>query len=149
LNKLILEILPQIEIATKKVTRDIDQQNELRQFTILKCYEYQELVKRLFVENNIKKWIYIVVKNEYIRMTKHQPREAFRCEVVDDEYLEFDLDRFKPHLTFAEQMWIRAYKECGGKYSEIEKRKGITEKVVRLRILAIIEKCKRLKHILY
>lgn len=183
MNKLILEILPKIEVTTRKVTRITDQQNELRQFTIIKCYEYEDVVKRLHKENKLDGWLWAVVKNEYLRICKeaknrvaldgvkinkhdlplYQSKTASRSSnsisdkaiIVqyfgskNEEYFEFDLDKFKPYLTYAEQMWIKAYKECGGKYAEIERQKNITKKVCRLRILAIIEKCKQLKRILY
>jgi len=148
LNKLILEILPKIEVTARKVTRITDQQNELRQFTIIKCYEYEDVVKRLHKENKLDGWLYRVVRNEFLLMLKNEPTEN-KTDAPDEEYFEFDLEKFKPYLTYAEQMWIKAYKECGGKYAEIERQKNITKKVCRLRILAIIEKCKRLKRILY
>lgn len=148
MNKLILEILPKIEVTARKVTRITDQQNELRQFTIVKCYEYEDVVKRLHKENKLDGWLYRVVRNEFLLMLKNEPTEN-KTDAPDEECFEFDLEKFKPYLTYAEQMWIKAYKECGGKYAEIERQKNITKKVCRLRILAIIEKCKQLKRILY
>lgn len=147
MNKLILEILPEIEATAKKIGRNVDQQNEIRQYTILRCYDYPDTVKRLHAEGKLGGWIYVTAYNCMLVMAGNQVREH-KKDIADSNYEDL-LEDFKPYLTEADKAWIRVYIECGGKYIEIERVKNIHHETASDRIKLIIEKCKKLKSTLY
>jgi hypothetical protein len=129
------------------LTRNTDQQNELTQFIVLKCYDYESTVKRLDIEKKLEAWIYTVGRNEYLVMKKRTIFDIPK-DIADVVYSD-KLEELKPFLTDMDRLWIRAYVECNGKYSEIQKKKKIHQETASERIKSIIEKCKTLKHILY
>jgi len=146
LNKLILEILPLIEATAKRVTPITDQQNELRQYTVIECYKYEDTVKRIHSEGKIAGWLYQVIKREYVRQKKGNTIDVIR--EIEDVIYEDKLEELKPLLTHVERLWLRSYIEFDGKFSEFKKKK-IHRVTASLRIKQIIEKCKQLKHTLY
>lgn len=147
MNNLILEILPDIEKIAKKVGRLPDDQNDLVQYTVLECYKYAEIVQRLHREKRLNAWIYSTVKREYMKMVK-RPVLEMTTEIADVVYSD-NLEELKQYLPEIDRLWIRAYIECDGKYIEIQRRKGIHQETASERMKSIIEKCKKLKSILY
>ncbi len=146
MNNLIIEILPLIELTARKLTGRKDDQNELVQSVVLKCYEYSETVKRLHSEGKVGRWVYVVMRNDLLKMKMQEPIEIY-SEIEDIVYSD-KLEELKPLLTEIERMWIRAYIECDGSYTQIEIKKNISRQHASERIKSIIEKCKQLKRIL-
>lgn len=146
MNKLILEILPDIQDTAKKISRNTDQQNDLTQFIVLECYKYEDIVKRLYQEKRLKTWLYTATRREYLKMRKGEPTNALK-DIPDETYVDL-LEEFKPYLTQADKAWIRVYIECGGKFAEIQRVKKIHQETASERIKYLIEKCKKLKSIL-
>lgn len=145
MNKLILEILPLIQKSAKKLTANTDTQNELTQYTVVELYKYET---KLTSDPHVKigALIHTIMRNEYVRLKNRHIID----EKQDQEYIEHVelLEEFKKHLTYHDNLWIRAYCECEGSYSEIERIKGVTRKMASARIKLIIEKCKQLKHLI-
>lgn len=148
MNNLILKILPDIESTVKKITRNADQQNEIVQYTVLRCYDYEETVKRLHAEGKLGGWIYTVASKKLLLIKQDSVLTSKYPMPNDDTPEWFDIEKFKPLLTETEWTWLKAYMIDGG-YSNISNRTGIQRKYVSQRIKNIIEKCKRLKHTLY
>jgi len=143
---LILEILPMIEAQAKHLAKNTDLQNELRQYTILECYKYESKIRILHESGGLRSWIYTVMKHEKVRQERSEPSDT-EVKDVYEPYID-ELEELKKYLTPTERLWLRAYVECNGNYSEIQRRKGIDREWARDRIKYIIEKCKTLKHIL-
>jgi len=144
LNNLILEILPLIEKITKEVSRNADQQNELRQICILKCYDYESLVKRLHAEKRLSNWLFHVIKNDYLALIKNEVIDSSHLKDIEDVVYCDRLEEIKSLLTHSERAWLNAYIKDGN-YSNIHKRTGIQAAYVSERIKCVIEKCKLLK----
>lgn len=144
MNKLILEILPLIEKITKEVSRKTDQQNELRQICILKCYDYEELVKRLHKEKKLSGWLYCVVRSAYFDLIEDQAIDSTHLKEVSDVEYSDELAEIMSLLNQSERIWLLAYIKDGN-YSNIHKRTGIQAAYVSERIKCVIEKCKLLK----
>lgn len=147
MNNLILEILPDIQETAKKISRIADQQNELTQFAVMQCYRYEELVTRLHSEGNLKRWLYRIIKNEYVVLCKNSP-VSVRFEAENEDYLE-PLQDFIPYLSDVERAWIRLYIEAEGNYREMERLKDIHHTTCSSRMKLIIEKCRILKSTLF
>lgn len=145
MNELIIRILPDIERITKGVTKNRDQQNELRQYCVIECYNYENVVKRLYTEKRLNAWIRTVVNREYFRMKNNVPTDEINesREIEDVIYSDL-LEELKTMLTDIERVWLKHYLKEGS-YAELHRRTGIREKYISQRIKSIIEKCKQLK----
>lgn len=142
MNTLIVKILPDIERAAKLVTRNRDQQNELRQYCVMECYKYEDKVKELYTSKLLRAWIHTVIKREFVRMKRNDVQEN---EIESEDIMYCDrIEEIKELLTHTERAWINAYIKDGS-YKKIHERTGINEAYVSVRIKCIIEKCKRLK----
>ncbi len=146
MNKLILEILPDIQETAKKISRVADQQNELTQYVILECYRYEEVVKRLHNEKRLKTWIYTAIKREHVRMKKNIPTDQIK-DAPDEPYEDL-LAEFSPFLSSIEREWLKRYIQEGS-YKNLERRTKIQRKYISQRIKTITEKCKKLKSTLF
>lgn len=146
MNKLILKILPQIEKSAASLTRNPDLRNEIIQATILKCYDYQHIVKEIEDPKKLNGWIYQVAYSICMTELSKTPLNL-TIDIQDTTYID-KLEELKPFLTSSEQSWLKAYVNCKGNMSKIERLYGINRKLAKREINKIIEKCKRLKDIL-
>lgn len=145
MNNLILEILPTIETVAKRTTHNTDKQNELIQIIVLKCYDNEDTVTRLYEENKLTQWITTVIWNDYLRLLKNEPVDVNTKETADEDYIDM-LEIVKHKLNDTERVWLKAYlKE--GTYKGIAKRTGIHRNYIAERMKSIVEKCKKLKDI--
>jgi len=127
------------------VTRNIDRQNELRQFAVLRCYDYSDTVKRLHIEGNLTRWLSTVIWHENLRLIDENNSidSTGLCDIEDTVYSD-RLEDLKKLLTPSERAWINAYIK-DGTYKNIQRRTTIDAAYISIRIKAIIEKCKQLK----
>jgi DNA-directed RNA polymerase specialized sigma24 family protein len=56
-NEIILAILPEIEKVVSKIVYDPETRHDLKQDLILKCYENEGKVRRLYVETGMSNWL--------------------------------------------------------------------------------------------
>lgn len=145
MNDLIETILPDIERITKGVTNNRDQQNELRQYCVIECYNYETVVKRLYTEKRLNAWIRTVVSREYYRMKNNVPTDEINESKEIEDVIHSDLlEELKAMLTDTERVWLKHWIKAGS-HAELHRRTGIREKYISQRIKSIIKKCKQLK----
>jgi DNA-directed RNA polymerase specialized sigma24 family protein len=140
-----LDILNLINEYSNKLGRSKYERDELTQTVSLIYLENPNLFTSA---NNLKNYIFIVVRNTYFTLGSDT------CELVID--LEADqpevnpIDRVKTfngmlkQLPEIERLWISTYLDCEFNYSEIERRTGITRQCAKKRIDKILDRWKHL-----
>jgi len=149
-NKLILEILPDIETVVNHTSKDKDERHEIQQTLILKLYTKKELVKTLHKQGILKNWLYKVCWN--IKIDLHRQRKT--CTLLIDPPIEkrqpLDIDNVKTleemmsELNHVERIWINIYLDCNLNIRELNRRTKISRKVATERINTILKKWKHL-----
>lgn len=156
MNKIIIEILPDIDHLLNGVTKDVDQQNEIRQELILKVYDNEQKVRKM-IENNesLKGWLFIVARSIYIKGKKGPKTTELDPNMIEEIESHYVPNIKTPkemlqQLTETERLWIKTWVECNFNCSELERvtripgiQKGIDRRSAKTRIDTILEKWKQ------
>jgi len=115
-------ILPDIKEVAKVVTNNIDEQNELIQEVVLKCYDNETKVKAL-PKDKVKGWVFIVARNLYTDKKRRkssclQPKLASK-NVNNFIHIETGDDNFSNVTDFQDALF----------YFEAEETPDPTEKI--------------------
>jgi DNA-directed RNA polymerase specialized sigma24 family protein len=132
-NEIILAILPEIEKVVSKIVYDPETRHDLKQDLILKCYENEGKVRRLYVETGMSNWLFMTARNINInRQTKVKEylTPVYHNDLIDSESVKSEIDFIKSHEELLKQLpdphrrWVQLYIKHDFNYLEIE-RQGI------------------------
>lgn len=158
MDKIIIKILPDIDHALKGVTKNIGEQNELRQDLIIKIYENQSKFKKAYNEGNVKGWLFMVARNMY-RLSKRSYQTStvrLNQDITEEDTTEYlpnikTMDEMLKGLSEMERLWIKTWVDCDFNYSKLQRvtnlpgiQKGIARRHAKIRIDQILEKWKHL-----
>lgn len=141
MDDLILKILPSIKEVVQVIATGKDDRNDLEQELIIKCYDNEGKVRRLFVETGLKKWLFLSARNLNIQNLRHeQTKRKVQPHDLDYERTTDIRDTVKPtaemmvQLNEVERMWIELWIACNFNYLEMQRRsgqKGIKNRISR------------------
>lgn len=152
MNDLILQILPIIEQVAKHSTRNRDQQHEIRQELILKCYDNSAKIQQGINQGrNPANLIYVYARN--LRLDQIKKVKPVIMQIPDrptPETEQADYDNVKTHNELMDQikgtdrMWIELYLECDLNKNEMHRRTGVCRETIDERLKYIFDKWKQL-----
>ena len=139
------EIFNYIRECSNKIGCTLYEREELAQIVSLNYLENTDLFE---AAENLKSYIFIVVRNTYYNFERQQTELNFDIVYEVEELEEMDrvvtLNQMLTKLSEIERLWITTYMDCDFNHSEIQRRTGITRQCTKKRIDKILDKWKHL-----
>jgi DNA-directed RNA polymerase specialized sigma24 family protein len=142
-----------IEMVVNHTSKDHDERHEIQQTLILKLYNKEKEVKRLYEEGNLKRWLYKVVWNIKIDLYRENKSISLDDDIpilIIEEHEPRDIDRVKTlpemleQLPEIERLWMNIYIENGQSYRAVKRSTNICRAKVKERIETILKEWKQL-----
>lgn len=149
---MILQILPIIEQVAKHTTKNRDQQHEIRQELILKCYDNAHKISQGISEGrNPANLIYVYARNLKLDQIKKAKAISMKLpDRIEPEREPKQYDTVKTHAELmskikgTDRMWIELYIDCKFNKQEMNRRTGVCRETIDERLNYIFDKWKQL-----